>query len=365
MFRFTDLETRVSLNMNVLDAQGVPGVLSLGEVLNAWLEHRKEVLVRRSTFRLNKIEKRLHLLAGYLIAYLNLDEVIRIIREEDEPKQQLMKTFKLSDEQAEAILNMRLRSLRRLEEMEIKTEDKKLKAERKELKALLKSDPQQWKKISDEIKEIKANFGQKTELGKRRTSFADAPTDVDFDFDEVMTPKEPITVICSNKGWIRALKGHVEPGTEVKYKEGDRERFRFHAETTDKLILLGTNGRFYTIGADKLPGGRGNGEPVRLMIDLEETDDVVDLRVYRPGEKLIVASDIGNGFIVDEDEVIATKRGGKRVLNVSGEVEAKACAPVHGDHVAVIGDNRKLILFPDQGSTGNGTRARCAPSEIS
>jgi len=346
LFRFTDLETRVSLNMNVLDAEGVPGVMSLGEVLNAWLEHRKEVLVRRSTFRLNKIEKRLHILAGYLIAYLNLDEVIRIIREEDEPKQELMKAFKLSDEQAEAILNMRLRSLRRLEEMEIKTEDKKLKAERKELKALLKSEPQQWKKISEEIKDIKANFGQKTELGKRRTSFADAPTDVDIDFDEVMTPKEPITVICSNKGWIRALKGHVEPGTDVKYKEGDRERFRFHAETTDKLILLGTNGRFYTIGADKLPGGRGNGEPVRLMIDLEETDDVVDLRVYRPGEKLIVASDIGNGFIVDEDEVIATKRGGKRVLNVSGEVEAKACAPVHGDHVAVIGDNRKLILFP-------------------
>ncbi len=345
LFRLSDLESRISLNMNVLDADGVPRVMALDEVLKAFLDHRQEVLVRRSKFRLAKIENRLEVLAGYLIAYLNLDEVIRIIREEDEPKKELIKTFELTDTQAEAILNMRLRSLRKLEEMEIKKEDRKLKGERKDLRALIKSDDLQWQRISEEIKEIKAKFGQKTELGKRRTSFEDAPAADIIDFEE-MIPKEPITVICSEKGWIRTMKGHVEKTGDIKYKEGDRARFILYTETTDKLLLFSTNGRFYTLGCDKLPGGRGNGEPVRLMTDMDEAQDIVDLFVYEPDGKLVVAASSGYGFIVAQEDVIATKRSGKQILNVSGDVEAQACADASGDHVAVIGENRKLLLFP-------------------
>ncbi len=347
LFRLTDLESRISLNMNVLDADSVPRVMPLDEVLRSFLDHRQEVLVRRSKYRLAKIENRLEVLAGYLVAYLNLDEVIRIIREEDEPKKELMATFELTDVQAEAILNMRLRSLRKLEEMEIKKEDRKLKGERKDLKALIKSEDLQWQRIAEEVKEIKTKFGQKTELGKRRTSFEDAPEADIIDFEE-MIPKEPITVICSEKGWIRAMKGHVEKTSDIKYKEGDKARFVLYTETTDKLLLFATNGKFYTLGCDKLPGGRGNGEPVRLMVDMDETNDIVDLFVYEPEGQLIVAASSGYGFIVAQEDVIATKRGGKQVLNVSGGVEAQACADASGDHVAVIGENRKLLLFPTE-----------------
>jgi len=359
LFRSTDLENRFPLNLNVLSANQVPGVMNLREALRAWLEHRKEVLVRRSNFRLDKIEKRLEVLEGYLKAYLNLDEVIRIIREDDEPKPALIKRFKLTDNQAEAILNMRLRSLRKLEEMEIKGEHKELTAEQKQLKALVRSDNQQWARVADEIKEVKNAFGPKTKLGARRTQFSDAPK-IEFVPVEAMIEKEPITVVCSKKGWIRTMKGHVAANTEIKFKEGDGLRFLLHAETTDKILLFATDGRFYTLEATKLPGGRGHGEPVRLMIDLDESRDVVELFVHQPGRKLIVASHEGNGFVVPEDEVVAMRRAGKQVLNVTGTDEAIACAVVQGDHVAVIGDNRKLLIFPlkevNEMTRGKGVR---------
>ena len=345
LFRATELESRFPLNLNVLSAGQVPGVMPLREALRAWLEHRKEVLVRRSNFRLDKIEKRLEVLEGYLKAYLNLDEVIRIIREEDEPKPALIKRFKLTDNQAEAILNMRLRSLRKLEEMEIKGEHKELTAEQKNLKALVKSDAKQWERVSEEIREVRNTFGPKTKLGARRTQFSDAPK-VEYVPVEAMVEKEPITVVCSKKGWIRSMKGHLAADAEIKFKEGDGVRFMLHAETTDKILLFATDGRFYTLDASKLPGGRGHGEPVRLMIDLDESREIVELFVHQPGRKLIIASHEGNGFVVPEDEVVAMRRAGKQVLNVSGTDEAAACAVVQGDHVAVIGENRKLVIFP-------------------
>jgi topoisomerase-4 subunit A len=284
-------------------------------------------------------------LDGYLIVYLNIDKVIKIIREKDEPKPALMKAFTLTEVQAEAILNMRLRSLRKLEEMEIRREHDALSKERKELKALLASKDKQWKTISDEIRALKDQFGQRTALGKRRTSFAEAPEGVEVDLAEAMIEKEPVTVVLSEKGWIRAIKGHqTEPDT-LAFKEGDRLKSFVKAQTTDTLLLFATNGRFYSLGADKLPGGRGHGEPFRLMIDIEEVADAVELFVHEPGRKLLVASSSGHGFIVPEDEVLAQTRKGKQVLNVNG-AEAAVCAPVDGDSVAVIGDNRKLLLFP-------------------
>ncbi|MEP2829203.1 DNA topoisomerase IV subunit A [Parvibaculum sp.] len=359
MFRATELESRFPLNLNVLSAGQVPGVMSLREVLRSWLEHRKEVLVRRSRFRLDKIEKRLEVLEGYLKAYLNLDEVIRIIREEDEPKPALMKRFKLTDNQAEAILNMRLRSLRKLEEMEIRGEHKKLTAEQKELKALVRSDNKLWERVSEEVKQVKATFGPKTKLGARRTHFSDAPV-IEYVPVEAMIEKEPVTVVCSKKGWIRTMKGHVGPDTEIKFKEGDGARFTLHAETTDKVLLFATDGRFYTLDVSKLPGGRGHGEPVRLMIDLDESREIVELFVHQPGRKLIVASHEGNGFIVPEDDVVAMRRAGKQVLNVTGTDEAVVCEVVQGDHVAVIGENRKLLIFPlkevNEMTRGKGVR---------
>lgn len=359
LFRATELENRFPLNLNVLSAGQVPGVMSLREALLAWLEHRKNVLVRRSNFRLDKIGKRLEVLEGYLKAYLNLDEVIRIIREEDEPKPALIKRFKLTDNQAEAILNMRLRSLRKLEEMEIRGEHKELSAEQKELKALVKSEGKQWERVSEEIRQVKVTFGPKTKLGARRSTFSDAPA-IDFVPVEAMIEKEPITVICSRKGWIRSVKGHLAADAEVKFKEGDGPRFTLHAETTDKILLFATDGRFYTLDAAKLPGGRGHGEPVRLMIDLDESRDIVELFVHQPGRKLLIASHEGNGFVVPEDEVVAMRRAGKQVLNVSGTDEAVACAVVQGDHVAVIGDNRKLLIFPlsevNEMTRGKGVR---------
>ncbi len=359
MFKVTDLESRVSLNMNVLSKGQVPGVLSLRDVLNQWLEHRKEVLVRRTNFRLEKIAHRLEVLGGYLVAYLNLDEVIRIIREEDEPKKELMRTFNLTDVQAEAILNMRLRSLRKLEEMEIRTEHESLQAEQAELKDLLKSDKKQWARISDEIRTTREKFGKKTELGSRRSQFADAP-EGDFDVAQAMIEKEPITVVCSQKGWIRAMKGHMADTSGLSFKEGDKARFAFHAETTDKLVLFASNGKFYTIGADRLPGGRGHGEPVRLMIDLDQSEDIVELFVHSSGRKLLVAATDGRGFVVPEDEVVANTRKGKQVLNVSTPEEAVVCTPAVGDMVAAVGENRKLLIFPlselNEMNRGRGVR---------
>jgi topoisomerase IV subunit A len=346
LFQLTELETRLPLNMNVLTRGLVPNVLGLRQCLREWLDHRKVVFVRRSKFRLAKIDHRLEVLDGYLIVYLNLDQVIKIIREKDEPKPALMRAFKLTDVQAEAILNMRLRALRKLEEMELRREHETLTSERKELKSLLASDDKQWKRIGDEIKELKERFGQKTELGRRRTRFEDAPEGAEAELAQVLIEKEPVTVVLSEKGWIRAIRGHQTDFDSLQFKEGDRLKRAVLAETTDTLLLFATNGRFYALAADKLPGGRGAGEPLRLMLDLEETADAVELMVSTPGRKLLVASTGGHGFIVAEDEVVAMTRKGKQVLNVAVGEEAIAVAPVEGDSVAVIGENRKLLLFP-------------------
>ncbi len=346
LFKLTELETRVSLNTNVLSHGKIPNVLGLRQVLREWLDHRLQVLVRRSKFRLAKIDHRLEVLAGYLIVYLNLDKVIKIIREKDEPKPALMKAFKLSEVQAEAILNMRLRALRKLEEIELKCEHENLTKERKTLNALLRSRDKQWKRIADEIKEMKQAYGQKTEIGRRRTGFADAPEDVAVELAEAMIEKEPITVVLSDKGWIRAIKGHNTEASSLSFKEGDRLKQFLRVQTIDTLLLFATNGRFYSLAADKLPGGRGHGEPFRLMVDIEDAGDSVELFKFEPERKLLVASASGYGFVVAEDDVVAMTRKGKQVLNVKGDDEAAVCAPVDGDSVAVIGDNRKLLLFP-------------------
>jgi len=346
LFKLTELETRVPLNMNVLSRGQVPNVLGLRQVLREWLDHRQAVLVRRSKFRLAKIDHRLEVLDGYLIVYLNIDRVIKIIREKDEPKPALIKALKLTEVQAEAILNMRLRALRKLEEMEIRREHENLTKERKELKALLASKDKQWKTVASEIKALKDQFGQKTELGRRRTSFAEAPEGVEVDLAEAMIEKGPVTIVLSEKGWIRAIRGHQTEIDSLSFKEGDRLKRAVKAQTTDTLLLFATNGRFYSLGADKLPGGRGHGEPFRLMIDIEEAADAVELFVHEPGRKLLVAGSSGHGFIVNEDEVLAMTRKGKQVLNVREGEEAVVVAPAAGDSVAVIGDNRKLLLFP-------------------
>ncbi len=346
LFKLTELETRVPLNMNVLSRGQVPNVLGLRQVLREWLDHRQAVLVRRSKFRLAKIDHRLEVLDGYLIVYLNIDKVIKIIREKDEPKPALIKAFKLTDVQAEAILNMRLRALRKLEEMEIRREHESLTTERKELKSLLASKDKQWKMIAGEIKALKDQFGQKTEIGRRRTSFAETPEGVEVDLAEAMIEKESVTVVLSEKGWIRAIRGHQTEPESLAFKEGDKLKSFVKAQTTDTLLLFATNGRFYSLGADKLPGGRGHGEPFRLMIDIEEAADAVELFVHQPGRKLLVAGSGGHGFIVNEDEVLAMTRKGKQVLNVPEGEGAVVVAPVSGDSVAVIGENRKLLLFP-------------------
>ena len=347
VFKLTELEQRIPLNMNVLDHGTVPKVMSLAQALKAWLEHRKDVLVRRTQHRLEQIAHRLEVLDGYIIAYLNLDEVIRIIREEDEPKARLMKRFELSDVQAEAILNMRLRSLRKLEEIELRSEHKALLEEKGHLEALLASDKKQWGEITKQIGELKKVYGKDTKLGRRKTELADAP-DVDFaeEAEAAFIEREPITVILSEKGWIRALRGHNAEIDEKGFKAGDRLKLAFYAETTDKLLLLSTGGKVHTLAPDRLPGGRGQGEPLRLMVDIEEGQDFVDLFVYRPGAKRLIASSVGNGFVVAEDELIANTRKGKQVLNVAGAEEAKLIVPAEGDTVAVIGENRKMIIFP-------------------
>jgi topoisomerase-4 subunit A len=345
LFRQTDLEVRIGLNMNVLDAGNTPRVMNLREVLRAFLDHRHEVLKRQTQHRLDKIAHRLEVLDGYLIAYLNLDEVIRIIREEDDPKAKMMKRWKLSDVQAEAILNMRLRALRKLEEITIREEHSALSKEQKELKLLMKDEQRRWAAIGEQVKDIKTRFGQKTSLGRRRTEVGDVPSEVVVPLEAVVE-REPVTVLCSAKGWVRTLKGHQEDVSDAKYKEGDRERFVVLAQTTDKLLVFATNGRFYTLGVDKLPGGRGFGEPLRLMMGLPNDQDIVAVFVHQPGRKLLVASSDGRGFVVPEDEVVAQTKNGKQVLNPGEAVEAAVCRAVEGDTVAVIGENRKLLLFP-------------------
>ena len=346
MFKLTELETRFPLNMNVLSSGQVPNVVSLRQALREWLDHRQVVLVRRAKFRAAKIDHRLEVLEGYLIVYLNLDKVIKIIREKDEPKPALMKAFSLTDVQAEAILNMRLRSLRKLEEMELRREHDALTKERKELKGLLGSNDKQWAKIAGEIKALKEQFGQKTALGRRRSNFDEAPEGVDFELAEAMIEKEPVTIVLSEKGWIRSIRGHQTAPETLSFKEGDRLKRLVRAQTTDTLLLFATNGRFYSLAADKLPGGRGAGEPFRLIVDIEDASDAVELFIHEPGRKLLVASTSGHGFVVPEDEVVAMTRKGKQVLNVTTGDEAVLCAPVDGDSLAVIGDNRKLLLFP-------------------
>ncbi len=345
LFRQTDLEVRISLNMNVLDADNTPRVMSLAEVLQAFLDHRHIVLQRRTQFRLEKIARRLEVLEGYLIAYLNLDEVIRIIRYEDEPKQVMMARWDLTDVQAEAILNMRLRALRKLEEIEIRKEHDALSAEKADLEDLMADEGRRWKVIGAEIQDIKARFGPKTELGRRRTELGEAPSAVIVPLEAVVE-REPVTILCSAKGWIRALKGHQEDTAEAKHKEGDRARFAIHAQTTDKLLVFATNGRFYTLGVDRLPGGRGFGEPIRLMLGLPNDQDVVTLIVHEAGRRLLVASSDGRGFLVPEDDVIAQTKAGKQVLNLGAGCEAQVCRAAQGDAVAVVGENRKLLVFP-------------------
>lgn len=367
LFKNSDLEIRFSLNMNVLIDGKVPKVCSLKEVLRAFLDHRRDVLQRRSLHRMEKIDHRLEVLEGFIIAFLNLDRVIDIIRYDDDPKRALMaedwsKDHKramsekdyvgppdgegeLTEVQAEAILNMRLRSLRRLEEIELIRERDALMKERADLADLLESDRRQWKQVGVELEAIRKQFGKDSKGGARRTTFAEMGDVEEVPF-EAMIEREPITVICSKMGWIRAMKGQVALDTEVKFKDGDEGRFLFHAETTDKILLVGSNGRFYTLLGANLPGGRGMGEPVRLMVDLPNEAEIIELMIYRAGEKLLVASTAGDGFVVPSEEVLAQTRAGKQVLTVRDGVKTALCRRVAGDTVAVVGDNRKLLVFP-------------------
>ena len=344
LYRATALEARFSLNMNVLDATRTPRVMNLKEVLSAWLTHRAEVLVRRSNHRLTAIDRRIEVLEGYLAVYLNLDEVIRIIREEDEPKPALIRRFELSEAQAEAILNMRLRSLRRLEEMEIRKEHVGLSKEGKQLQALLKNETLRWTRISDELAETRKKFGSGP-LGARRTELGDVPVAIEVS-NEAFVEREPITLILSEKGWVRVVKGHIADGAELKFKEGDRLKLLLPCQTTDRLCLFGTNGRAYTLKAAELPRGRGDGQPVRLLAELTNEDDVAALFIPNEAAKYLVASSAGRGFVVAGSELLAEKRTGRTILNLRPGEEAVVCVPVIGDHVAVIGTGRKLLIFP-------------------
>jgi topoisomerase-4 subunit A len=346
LFKLSELESRISLNMNVLVKGRIPKVVGLAEALSEWLAHRRDVLLRRSKFRLGKIEHRLEVLGGYLIAYLNLDKVIKIIRTEDEPKPVLIKAFKLTDLQADSILNMRLRNLRKLEEMEIRKEDKDLRAERKALNELIGSEKEQWKKVAEEIKKVRDKFGPKTPLGKRRTTFAQAPEHDEAAIEEALVEREPITVVVSEKGWIRALRGTVTDFSSIAFKADDSLKFAFPAETTSKCLVFASNGRFYTLDAAKLPGGRGHGEPIRLFADIEQDADVVTVFRYQGGRKFLVGSAQGRGFVVPEDECLGNTRKGKQVLNVTAPDSACAMTVVEGELAAAIGENRKLIIFP-------------------
>ncbi|MDP8915618.1 MAG: DNA topoisomerase IV subunit A, partial [Pseudomonadota bacterium] len=344
LFRLSDLEVRFPVNMNVLDSRGTPRVMGLKTALQAFLEHRREVLVRRARWRLGRIDARLHVLEGLLIAFLNLDEVIRIVRYEEEPKARLIEAFTLSDLQAEAILNTRLRQLARLEEMEIRREHETLAAERADLQSLLDSAREQWRRVGDQLRDAKKILGPQTALGRRRTTFADAPVVDEEAAVEALVAREPITVVLSERGWIRAVRGRVEDPSELKFKEGDKLAFVTPAFTTDKILIFASDGRVFTLPGDKLPPGRGHGEPLRLLIDLDERVKPVAVLAHKPGRRLLVASKAGYGFLVPEAEVLATKRGGKQVLNVEGGSKLLA-QEAEGDHVAVLGDNGKVLIF--------------------
>ena len=344
LFKQTELESKFNMNMNVLDCDGVPRVMSLNEVLRAFLDHRHIVLQRRTQYRLEKISARLEILSGYLIAYVNLDEIIRIIREEDDAKAVMMKEFNLTDNQAEAILNMKLRSLRKLEEHEIKAEFDDLSAEKEGLEALLADEGKRWQALAEEIKQIKEKFGKKTALGRRRTEFAEAPADVEITI-EAMVEKEPITVILSEKGWIRSMKGHIALNEDFKFKDDDALRFAIHAQTTDKIILFDTAGKFFTLQASEIPSGRGFGQPVRLMIDLSNNDNISAMFVFEPKAGYVIASNTGHGFVVDENHILAQTRNGRKIMNLADGEQTMFCKKITGDMVAVVGENRKLLIF--------------------
>ena len=364
LFRLTELESRIPLNLNVLVKGRIPKVLGLAECLREWLDHLRDVLVRRTNFRKEQIEHRLEVLGGYLIAYLNIDKVIKIIRTEDEPKPALIKAFKLTEIQADAILNMRLRSLRKLEEFEIRTEDKNLRAELKGIKGILASEPEQWSKVGEQVRKVRDIFGPKTTLGKRRTQFADAPEHDLAAIEEAFVEREPVTVVVSEKGWVRTLKGHVDDLSGLTFKTDDKLEHAFFAETTSKLLLFATNGKFYSLDVAKLPGGRGHGEPIRMFIDMEQETAIVALFVNKGGRKFLIASHEGQGFVVNEDDCVSNTRKGKQVLNVEMPNEARAIVtgqrrPGGGDrHQPQDGD------LPARPGTGNGARPRRAPAEI-
>jgi topoisomerase-4 subunit A len=345
LFRLTELESRISLNLNVLVKGRVPKVVGLAETLREWLDHLRDVLIRRSNYRKTQIEHRLEVLGGYLIAYLNIDKVIKIIRTEDEPKPVLMKTFKLTDIQADSILNMRLRNLRKLEEMEIRTEDKDLRNELKGIKSLLGSETEQWAKVGEQVKKVRDMFGPKTPLGKRRTMFADAPEHDLAAIEEAFVEREPVTVVVSEKGWVRTMKGHMADLSGLQFKTDDKLDQAFFAESTSKLLLFATNGKFYSLDVAKLPGGRGHGEPIRMFVDLDQDAAIVSLFVNKGGRKFLIASTDGQGFIVGEDDCVSNTRKGKQVLNVKAPAEGKAITTVAGDMIAVIGTNHKMVVF--------------------
>lgn len=344
LFRQTDLEAKFNMNMNVLDLDCVPRVMSIKEVLHDYLVHRNDVLLRKIKFRLSKINARLEILEGYLTAYLNLDEIIRIIREEDEPKKVMMAEFKLTDNQAEAILNMKLRNLRKLDEEQINAEHSDLLEEKAKLEILHDDESQRWKAIAEEIKKTKEKYSKKTALGRRRTEFAEAPADIDVPV-EALIEKEPITVILSQKGWIRCIKGHVDLNDDFKFKDDDALLYAIHAQTTDKIVLLDNKGKFFNVAAKDIPSGRGFGQPVRLMIDLANNDEVISMFVYEQGVNYLIASDNGYGFIVDENHLLAQTRSGRKIMNVADGENMKFCLPMTGDYVAVVGENRRLLVF--------------------
>jgi topoisomerase-4 subunit A len=347
LFRACDLETRFNLNLNVLENGKVPKVMNLKEALQNWLDHQQDVLVRRSQFQLDKLLERIEVLKGFMLIYLNIDKVIKIIRFDDHPKDKLIKTFTLTELQAEEILNMRLRRLNKLSEIEIKQELEEKEKERDRLQKLIGSEARQWTHIKKQIGDLKKRFGQDTALGKRRTKIGKPPAPITVDLNEAMIEKEPVTVICSDKGWIRGMKGHGHDLKDLKYKDGDRSRFTIEAQTTDKILVFATNGRFYTLGCDKLPSARGFGEPVRLMVDIPNDAEITGILVFRPGQKILVASTEGRGFLVPSDDVLAQTKSGKQILNVSGTSEASVCRYMEegDDHIAVIGKNRKMLVF--------------------
>ncbi len=345
LFKNTELETKFNMNMNVLDSDGVPRVMSIAEVLREFLNHRIKVLERRTSHRLQKIINRLEILSGYLVAYLNLDEIIRIIREDDEPKTSLMSRFSLTEIQAESILNMKLRNLRKLEEADIKKEFDDLTAEKAELDALMSDEGLRWQKVAEEIKVIKDKFGKKTALGRRRTEFAEVDVEnIDISI-EALVEKEPITVILSQKGWIRCMKGYVPLTEEFKFKDDDSLLLAIHAQTTDKIILFDSVGKFFNINACDIPSGRGFGQPLRLMVDLGNNDTITDMFVYEPKTSYVIASNKGYGFIVDENHLIAQTRQGRKIMNVAEGETTMFCKKVTGDMIALVGENRKILVF--------------------